>query len=689
MHPITPENDMPDFEALAALGWSAFIMPRGSKIPAAGFSWKEFQNRKPTQAERERWAGSRSNVAIVTGRVSNLLILDVDSPEAQEYVDGLNLPPTPVAISSRGLHYYLKYPPREIPTKINFGKIHLDISGEGSYVLGPGSQHPDGTIYRWKVSPDVCPLAELPANVLDQLSPTRPGSSLATRDAAGHFIEAGTFSVWINREVQEGLLELRNAEKGERNKTLFRVAARLANHVAALGIDWGPIEESLRHEGIATGMTEAEVPSTLQSAWNTGSVTPTEWLQIARNWIYVASRDKFWSPATRLELSPRAFNMNFADVRPHAKVSLANFLTGGGLIERVLDFRFEPSKPLGVITIDNERFFNTYRAPQIQAEEGDWAPFAEFCEYLVPAAEERDHLLKIIAWTIANPGQKMAYALLLQSKIQGVGKSTLINVWRKLLGEENTRMTSSDEMDSGYQSYVADKLLVVLEEMNLGSGIGAYQRLKAMITEKTVVINEKHVKQREAANLANFVFCSNLDAPILIEQNDRRFFVIDTPAARRPDEYWTKLYEWLGANLGVVKAFFDSIDVQDFRPSAHPPMTPAKERLLRQSATPLAQALQELIEERPWPISRGICTIGEIRTALRAAGFVEKSDRRIASALAELGCAPLGQVRLSDQTRRSPWALFEVAKWKGALPSDVRNAFENPRALISRLGEVD
>ena len=196
-------------------------------------------------------------------------------------------------------------------------------------------------------------------------------------------------------------------------------------------------------------------------------------------------------------------------------------------------------------------------------------------------------------------------------------------------------------MDGGYQSYIADKILVVLEELNLGSGITAYNRLKSMITESTVVINEKYVKQREAPNLANFVFLSNLDAPLFIEQDDRRFFVIDTPAQKREPEYWTEFHSWWRSNLGVVKAYLGSLDLSEFQPKATPPMTAAKERLKQQSSTPLAQALTELIEERSWPIARGVCTVGEIRSALKAAGFRPETPAKIATALKEIGCRSL------------------------------------------------
>src|SRR5215831_12406310 len=55
----------------------------GSKQPALS-SWKQFEQRLPTEGELRRWFGNgkRQGIALVAGKVSgNLEILDFDAPE--------------------------------------------------------------------------------------------------------------------------------------------------------------------------------------------------------------------------------------------------------------------------------------------------------------------------------------------------------------------------------------------------------------------------------------------------------------------------------------------------------------------------------------------------------------------------------------------------------------------------------
>ena len=160
---------IPEFSSLAAMGWSFVIMPRGNKSPSG--KWKHYQSRRPTSSEVADRDGEIANVGIITGRLSNLLVIDVDSAESQALIDSLNLPDTPVVRTARGHHYYFRHPTVEVRNKVNLRGVKLDIRGEGGLVVGPGSKHPDGAIYSWVISPKDCPVADLPQTVIDQLIP--------------------------------------------------------------------------------------------------------------------------------------------------------------------------------------------------------------------------------------------------------------------------------------------------------------------------------------------------------------------------------------------------------------------------------------------------------------------------------------------------------------------------------------
>lgn len=143
----------------AARGWS--IIPiGGQKKPLLSEElggWKEFQSRRATEDEIKAWwqKWPNANVGVVTGAISNLIVLDCDAREGLEIIEmngGVGSAPC-VLCSFEGdfrkRHFYFDYPDFEAR---NFAKKlpGLDLRGEGGYVLAPPSKHPSGVFYEWE-----------------------------------------------------------------------------------------------------------------------------------------------------------------------------------------------------------------------------------------------------------------------------------------------------------------------------------------------------------------------------------------------------------------------------------------------------------------------------------------------------------------------------------------------------------
>ena len=165
--------------------------------------WKEFQTRYPTDEELEKWfSDGKSNIAIVTGPISGIAVLDIDGEEGQESIKKYNLfiPPTPCVKTGKGYHYYFKYQ----DGVRNFTKRYpgIDLRGEGGYVVAPPSIHPSGMKYEWLI-PLTEGIAELPSWILETEE-----KKIETK--------------------KEGWVEelLKGVEEGQRNDAL----ARLAGH---------------------------------------------------------------------------------------------------------------------------------------------------------------------------------------------------------------------------------------------------------------------------------------------------------------------------------------------------------------------------------------------------------------------------------------------------------------------------
>ena len=162
-----------------SLGWPTIPIIPGEKRPP--FSWKEYQDRLPTEQEITEWYEQcpEAGVAIITGSISGLVVVDIDNPEAKQELEERfgPLPETLFGHTSKGQHYYFRHPGNvHCKTCSGLSGIEgLDIRGDGGYIIAPPTVHPDGTVYTWEGEFDVDRIAELPASLLEQI--TKPSKS--------------------------------------------------------------------------------------------------------------------------------------------------------------------------------------------------------------------------------------------------------------------------------------------------------------------------------------------------------------------------------------------------------------------------------------------------------------------------------------------------------------------------------
>src|SRR5216683_2587233 len=121
------------------------LTPR-SKRPALG-SWKRFMHEMPTVEEIESWwaANPDANVGICTGR--GMFVVDVDGDTAAFPPGVVFSGRQPVVKTARGWHHY--FAGQEIPNKVGLFP-HVDIRGDGGYVVAPPSVHESGHVYAWE-----------------------------------------------------------------------------------------------------------------------------------------------------------------------------------------------------------------------------------------------------------------------------------------------------------------------------------------------------------------------------------------------------------------------------------------------------------------------------------------------------------------------------------------------------------
>jgi hypothetical protein len=219
-----------------ARGWSVIPLRPGDKRPT--LKWQAFQYRRAASEDLADWYGRwpQAGVAVVTGAVSGLVVVDVDPKhggEASLAELERSHGPLPATVTARtgggGRHLYFLHPGGLVRNQVGLAP-GIDLRGDGGYVVAPPSLHPRGGIYAWEagLAPGEVALAVLP-----------PWLVAASAARHGHGLEH-----W-RRLVREGVAQ------GARNDTL----ASLSGHLLWHGVD-------------------AEVVLELMLAWNAARCRP-------------------------------------------------------------------------------------------------------------------------------------------------------------------------------------------------------------------------------------------------------------------------------------------------------------------------------------------------------------------------------------------------------------------------------
>lgn len=165
------------WRAIHKAGYS--LVPLQAKGKKASVPWTQYQHVKPTVAEIKDWLAAfpDCNPGVITGKLSRVIVLDIDGDDAiaSLLAAKLHLPDTAVVRTARGWHYYFQYPElqegQRIVTKAGV-MLGIDSRGDGGYVVGPGSIHETGAIYEW--ADDVTVILPAPQWWLDLVVTSTP-----------------------------------------------------------------------------------------------------------------------------------------------------------------------------------------------------------------------------------------------------------------------------------------------------------------------------------------------------------------------------------------------------------------------------------------------------------------------------------------------------------------------------------
>jgi hypothetical protein len=153
-------------------------------------------------------------------------------------------------------------------------------------------------------------------------------------------------------------------------------------------------------------------------------------------------------------------------------------------------------------------------------------------------------------------------------------------------------------LKSSFDGWLVGKLVVQVDEVYEAGNWDLANKLKPLITEPTVSANIKYGPQIEVENFARFLMFSNNTSPLNIEDGDRRYFVFDSKAQPKGNDYYDALHNCVAtpSSMNEIYTYLKQRDLSHFNPHRRPPMTAAKQQVIADSQHPLHTYIIEAVK---------------------------------------------------------------------------------------------
>jgi hypothetical protein len=195
---------------------------------------------------------------------------------------------------------------------------------------------------------------------------------------------------------------------------------------------------------------------------------------------------------------------------------------------------------------------------------GDWSLVSAFLLDTICAGDPTtyDYLLSYLAHALQKPEDKPGIMIVLMGG-QGTGKGSFFRLLTALWPRTTLQVSAVEQVVGGFNAALERSYLVLMDEAMFAGDKKSSDRLKSMITEPTITVEQKHQPRRTLASFHRFLAATNHDHFGRVDPDDRRFVFLRVSDDRKGDHaYWPDLHAAL-ADSAVIAAVADFLTRRD------------------------------------------------------------------------------------------------------------------------------
>lgn len=431
----------------------------------------------------------------------------------------------------------------------------------------------------------------------------------------------------------------------------------------------------------------------------------TEFREQLAGFRYCLDPPSFIRRADKKMISEKSFNGRYAPLvnripklEARYKDNASKLAISQSVLERIDGTCFRPGDPdiCG-------NLLNMWQDPKIEPLGEKPTIFLQHIDYLIPNQGERDLALNWLAWCVQKPAEKQMFALLIVDD-GGTGKSWIGYMLRVLFGDQNVAMIESDHpVKDMFNGWTLNRQLGFIHELVPDRRVDLASRLKGVITEAHIWVNEKFIARFRAENRTNLLCCSNHRDALKIARKDRRWLVVqgasdpfgvddNGEATTNTTRYYETLFGCLGTpeapgdEVRRIKGWLMARDLSKYNGKGLAPLTEMKAEAADSRHTDIEQTVIDAYRDRAGPFVGTLCTAADVADQL---GFSFEDNQQglvmVSKAMREAGCRTLEgknrQIRVDTKQVRL-WALSKklAAKFSTMEPAALAELYKRQLA---------